>query len=127
LQHVEFTHPYTPALRRALAAAATAAGVTVAGGGVMGVTQGPRLESPAEVRRLVRDGCDMVGMTGLPEASLAAERGLAYACIAVSVNWGAGLSPAGAGIHDEIHASIATGMGKVQALLAHALPALATP
>ena len=90
--------------------------------GVMAVTQGPRLETPAEIRRLVRDGADMVGMTGMPEASLAAELGLAYACVAVSVNWAAGLSPAGAGIHDEIHASIASGMAKVQALLAAALP-----
>lgn len=64
----------------------------------------------------------MVGMTGMPEAALAAELGLQYASLAVSVNWAAGLSPAGAGIHDEIHASIAAGMGKVHAVLAAVLP-----
>ena len=125
LQHVELMYPYTPALREALRAAASSAGVQLSGDGVMAVTQGPRLETPAEIQRLKRDGCDLVGMTGMPEAALAAELGLAYACIAVSVNWAAGLSPAGAGIHDEIHASIAAGMAKVQALLAAALPRLA--
>lgn len=124
LEHVELSHPYTPALRAALFAAAVAAEVKVFNEGVMAVTQGPRLETPAEIQRLKRDGCDLVGMTGMPEAALAAELGMAYACLAVSVNWAAGLSPAGAGIHDEIHASIATGMGKVQALLAAGLPML---
>jgi len=125
LQHVELMHPYTPSLRAALQQAAATAQVPVSGEGVMAVTQGPRLETPAEIRRLQRDGCDLVGMTGMPEAALAAELGMAYACIAVSVNWAAGLSPAGAGIHDEIHASIAAGMDKVQRLLAAALPRLA--
>ncbi len=125
LAHVELSQPYTPALRSILLAAAGRAGVAVSGEGVMAVTQGPRLETPAEIRRLSRDGCDLVGMTGMPEAALAAELGLGYACLAVSVNWAAGLSPAGAGIHDEIHASIASGMAKVQATLAAALPQLA--
>lgn len=125
LEHVEMGQPYSPSLREALFTAAVGAGVKVYNEGVMAVTQGPRLETPAEIRRLVRDGADMVGMTGMPEAALAAELGLAYACVAVSVNWAAGLSPAGAGIHDEIHASIASGMAKVQGLLAAALPALA--
>lgn len=124
LQHVELSQPYQPALRAALLAAAGQAGVNVSGSGVMAVTQGPRLETPAEIQRLKRDGADMVGMTSMPEAALAAELGLAYACLAVSVNWAAGLSPAGAGIHDEIHASIEAGMGKVQKLLAVALPQL---
>jgi len=126
LNHVEMGTPYSPALRAALFAAGKATGVAISGEGVMAVTQGPRLETPAEIQRLKRDGCDLVGMTGLPEAALAAERGMAYACLAVSVNWAAGLSPAGAGIHDEIHASIEAGMAKVRTLLAAALPALAT-
>lgn len=125
LEHVELTHPYTPALRSALFSAAAVTGVKISGEGVMAVTQGPRLETPAEIQRLKRDGCDLVGMTGMPEAALAAELGIAYACLAVSVNWAAGLSPAGAGIHDEIHASIEAGMSKVRAILAAALPALA--
>ena len=91
----------------------------------MAVTQGPRLETPAEIRALQREGSDMVGMTGMPEAALARELGLDYACLAVSVNWAAGLSPAGAGIHDEIHASIEAGMAKVRTILERALPKLA--
>lgn len=125
LVHVEFTHPYSPSLRAAALAAAATAGVPLLGAGVMAVTQGPRLETPAEIRALQRGGADMVGMTGMPEAVLARELGLDYACLAVSVNWAAGLSPAGAGIHDEIHASIETGMATVRRLLAVLLPALA--
>jgi len=88
----------------------------------MGVTQGPRLESSAEIRRMRRDGCDMVGMTGMPEAALAREAGLDYAALAVSVNWAAGL---GSGdIHGEIERSVAEGMKQVRAVLAKALPAL---
>ena len=125
LEHADFTQPYPPRLREALASAAVAAQVQLAGQGVLGVTQGPRLESPAEIRRLTRDGCDMVGMTGMPEAALARELGLDYACLAVSVNWAAGVMGLG-DIHAEIHESIERGMGKVRAILERALPALAT-
>lgn len=126
LEHVEFTHPYTPSLRSALLAAAERAGVPLGRQGVMAVTQGPRLETPAEIRALQRAGADMVGMTGMPEAALARELGLDYACLAVSVNWAAGLSPAGAGIHDEIHASIEAGMQRVRAVLSQFLPQAAS-
>jgi 5'-methylthioinosine phosphorylase len=122
LKHVEFTEPYSERARRELLHGAIAAQVDIAEGGVMGVTQGPRLESTAEIKRLKRDGCDMVGMTGMPEAGLARELGLDYACLAVSVNWAAGL---GSGdIHSEIHQSIEAGMAKVRAVLERALPAL---
>lgn len=123
VQHVDFSEPYSLVLRKALLKGAKAAGVGVASKGVMGVTQGPRLESPAEIRRLKRDGCTMVGMTGMPEAALAREAGLEYAALAVSVNWAAGL---GSGdIHGEIETYLAQGMGKVQAILSKALPAIA--
>ena len=122
LQHVEFTEPYSERVRRELLHAALAARIDVADGGVMGVTQGPRLESTAEIKRLKRDGCDMVGMTGMPEAGLARELGLDYASLAVSVNWAAGL---GSGdIHGEIHQSIEEGMVKVRGILERALPAI---
>lgn len=111
------TPAYDADLRADLRLAAAASGVTLCGEGVLGVTNGPRLETAAEIRRLQRDGCDMVGMTGMPEAALAREKGLAYACLAVSVNWGAGLK-GGGGIHAEIEASIARGMTQVQALIA---------
>ena len=123
LKHVEFTEPYSERVRRELLHAALAAGIDIAEAGVMGVTQGPRLESTAEIKRLKRDGCDMVGMTGMPEAGLARELDLDYACLAVSVNWGAGIMGNG-DIHAEIHQSIETGMGKVRAILAKALPVL---
>ena len=117
VQHVEMTQPYHPELRARLIQAAAQAGVPFAGNGVMAVTQGPRLETAAEIRRLKRDGADMVGMTGMPEASLAAELGLQYASLAVSVNWGAGVKGLG-DIHAEIEQSINKGMSQVCAVLA---------
>ena len=89
--HVDFTWPYDEPLRQALGQAAAAAGVPVKAGGVYGATQGPRLESAAEIRRLRQDGCHLVGMTGMPEAGLARELALPYACFAVVSNWAAGL------------------------------------
>ncbi len=115
--HIEFAPPYDEALRAALLAAAP--GITDRA--VLGVTQGPRLESAAEVEKLRRDGCDLVGMTTMPEAALAREAGLAYATLAVVVNWAAGIG-SGA-IHAEIEQSIAAGMGRVSELLTHWLQA----
>ncbi|HET8818128.1 MAG TPA: S-methyl-5'-thioinosine phosphorylase [Xanthomonadaceae bacterium] len=91
--HVDFGDPYTPSLRRAVLDAATRAGVAVVDGGCYGATQGPRLETKAEIARMRRDGCDLVGMTGMPEAGLARELGLDYACLAVVANWAAGAGP----------------------------------
>lgn len=88
--HVDFGEPYTPLLRHRLLAAAKVAGVTVVEGGCYGATQGPRLETRAEIARMRRDGCDLVGMTGMPEAGLARELGLDYACLAIVANWAAG-------------------------------------
>jgi len=91
LQHIDFTEPYDRDLRLALAAAADSRGIDFANGGVHGVAQGPRLETAAEVRRMAADGCDLVGMTGMPEAALARELGLAYASVCMVVNPAAGL------------------------------------
>jgi 5'-methylthioinosine phosphorylase len=88
--HIDFTKPYNEKLRQKLLAAVKRAGETCVDGGVHAVMQGPRLETAAEINRLERDGADMVGMTGMPEASLAKELGLAYATIAVVVNCAAG-------------------------------------
>lgn len=88
--HVDFTEPYTPALRRRLLGAAAACGEAVIDGGVYACTQGPRLETAAEIERIARDGGDMVGMTGMPEAVLAREAELAYATLGVVVNHAAG-------------------------------------
>ena len=91
--HVDFGDPYTPALRREILAAAMRADVAMVDGGCYGATQGPRLETKAEISRMRRDGCDLVGMTGMPEAGLAREMGLEYACLAIVANWAAGAGP----------------------------------
>lgn len=94
LQYVDFTEPYDKQLRQALVDAAIGRNQPVQNGGVYGATQGPRLESAAEILRMERDGCDIVGMTGMPEAGLAREKGLPYACLALVVNPAAGKSEA---------------------------------
>ncbi len=91
--HVDFGDPYTPSLRARVIAAAQAAGVALVDGGCYGATQGPRLETRAEIARMRRDGCDLVGMTGMPEAALARELRLEYACLAIVANWAAGAGP----------------------------------
>ena len=91
--HVDFGEPYTPSLRAEVIAAARRAGVALVDAGCYGATQGPRLETRAEIARMRRDGCDLVGMTGMPEAGLARELGLDYACLAIVANWAAGAGP----------------------------------
>ena len=91
LMHIDFTEPYERGLRLALLDAADRAGIPHEAAGVHGVTQGPRLETSAEIKRMARDGCDVVGMTGMPEASLARELDLPYASICMVVNPAAGL------------------------------------
>lgn len=88
--HVDFGDPYTPSLRARVLEAARSAGVEMVDGGCYGATQGPRLETKTEIARMRRDGCDLVGMTGMPEAALARELGLEYASIAIVANWAAG-------------------------------------
>ena len=88
--HIDFTEPYSAGMRAKLLAAAKSCGEAVSDGGVYGVTQGPRLETAAEIKRMERDGADLVGMTAMPEAALAREAGLEYAAIAVVANHAAG-------------------------------------
>jgi 5'-methylthioadenosine phosphorylase len=90
VRHVDFTWPYTRELRARCLLAAQSAGVAMVDGGVYAATQGPRLETAAEINRLERDGAAVVGMTGMPEAVLAREIGLEYAAIAVVANHAAG-------------------------------------
>lgn len=91
--HVDFGQPYTASLRAEVLQAAHRAGIDMVDGGCYGATQGPRLETRAEIVRMRRDGCDLVGMTGMPEAALARELGLDYACVAIVANWAAGAGP----------------------------------
>ena len=89
--HVEFTSPFCQALRITLLQAAKNLSLSIFERGTYGVMQGPRFETSAEIKRLLNDGCDLVGMTAMPEAALAAEKGISYACISLSVNWAAGI------------------------------------
>jgi 5'-methylthioinosine phosphorylase len=116
LVHVDFTNPYEGPLRRALLQSAGRIGLKLVDGGCIGVFQGPRLESAAEVEKARRDGCDMAGMTSLPEAGLARELGLDYAGIAVVSNWGAGVSDDLIS-EDDIAETLREPMGRVRALL----------
>jgi 5'-deoxy-5'-methylthioadenosine phosphorylase len=116
--HVDFTHPYCEELRARLLKAAAAAGQAIVNSGVYAATQGPRLESAAEIDRLERDGADMVGMTGMPEAVLAREMGLRYATVAVVVNHAAGRGDSSEAVHlEQINAVLKASMVNVRALL----------
>ena len=114
--HIDFTSPYCPVLREKLIRAARQRGLDAKEGGTYGATQGPRLETAAEILRMERDGCHMVGMTGMPEAALARELGLCYAACAVSANWAAGKAP-GEITMAAIERQLAESMAKVNALL----------
>jgi 5'-methylthioinosine phosphorylase len=117
VDHIDFSEPFTESLRQRLRIAAATAGLAVHDGGVVGVTQGPRLETRAEIVRMRRDGCDLVGMTSMPEAALAREAGLDYVSIAVSANAAAGCAGAEPiGMH-EIEQTLAEAMQRVMRLM----------
>lgn len=116
--HLDFTFPYCNTMRAALLAAAAASGIQLRDGGVYGAVQGPRLETAAEINRMERDGADMVGMTGMPEAYLARELELCYAAVGVVVNHAAGRGASSGGIHmDEIQGVLGEVMDQVRRLL----------
>ncbi len=121
--HADFTDPYCPALRKALIQAAGEAEVEVQDWGTYATTQGPRLESAAEIDKLERDGCHMVGMTGMPEAGLAREAGLRYAHCAVVSNAAAGRGEATITMKD-IQKNLETGMHSAREVLESFLRAL---
>jgi 5'-methylthioadenosine phosphorylase len=118
--HVDFTEPYTQALRERCLRAALAAGIPMHDGGVYAAVQGPRLETAAEIDRLERDGATMVGMTGMPEAVLARELGVPYATIAIVVNHAAGRGESHAGVSMErINAVLQEATRKVRTVIEH--------
>ena len=116
VEHIDFTAPYTPGLRTRVLQAARRTDIEIVDGGCYGATQGPRLETAAEIVRMERDGCTLVGMTGMPEAALARELGMNYACCAVAVNEAAGKGPAEITL-EEIGTNLASGMQRVRAML----------
>ncbi len=113
VNHVDFTHPYSPRLRELLIQSLTEAGLTFHRMAVYACTQGPRLETAAEIQRLIRDGCDLVGMTAMPEAVLARELGLDYAALCLVVNWAAGLADQELSL-DEMMQVLASGINAIK-------------
>lgn len=114
--HVDFTEPYCRELRETLVRVARDIGLDICDRGTYAAMQGPRLESTAEIDRLERDGCDIVGMTGMPETALARELGLCYASCAVVANWAAGRGE-GEITMEEVNANIAASLSEVRHLL----------
>jgi 5'-methylthioinosine phosphorylase len=114
VRHIDFTQPYDASLRHALLAAAARCEERVVDGGTYGATQGPRLETAAEIDRMARDGATLVGMTGMPEAALARELDLPYAHICVVANWAAGRGDSRTAIsHDAIEATMRASVMRV--------------
>lgn len=124
LRHIDFTNPFSGPLRAALCSAAPNAGLEVIDGGCVAVTQGPRLETAAEINRLAAEGCDAVGMTSMPEAALAREVGMDYASLCVVANAGAGLQQ-GPITEQAIHRVLNAAMRQVQQIVAQLVPAIA--
>ncbi len=115
--HIDFSWPYSREIRAKLLRAASEIDIDVMADGTYGCTNGPRLETAAEISRMEKDGCDLVGMTGMPEASLAREAGLEYACCAVVANWAAGKTDAEITMQ-EIEHNLAQGLEETLSLLA---------
>lgn len=116
VHHVDFTDPFDNLLRQKVIDAASRCNERVIGNGVYGCTQGPRLESAAEIKRMAEDGCTLVGMTAMPEAGLARELGMSYASICIVANLAAGLSDIPLTVED-IHAVVAQGLSRIQKLI----------
>ena len=118
LEHIEFAQPFDGPTRTGLIRAARAGGVDLHLSGCYGATQGPRLETAAEIQRLSKDGCDVVGMTGMPEVALAREAGFDCACLCVIANPAAGLSTERISM-DALHRALEEGMKQVGRVLDH--------
>jgi len=122
--HIDFSYPFCESLRKNIIEAASKCGIDIVDKGTYAATQGPRLESVAEVKRLENDGCHLVGMTCMPEAALAREKELCYSSISVVANLAAGKG-------DEeltmgmIEKNLTSGMDKVRQLIEKVIPALA--
>ena len=120
VQHIDFSYPYNEALRQKLIDSSESLKLNIQASGVYGCTQGPRLETAAEISRMQRDGCDLVGMTGMPEAALARELEIPYACCTVIANWAAGKAK-GEITMPEIIKNLEQGMADIEQLLQHFL------
>jgi 5'-methylthioadenosine phosphorylase len=121
--HVDFTHPYSEALRAICLSGARHGRITLHDGGTYGAVSGPRLETAAEIDRMDRDGATLVGMTGMPEAALARELGIDYASVCVVVNHAAGRADSASHVSMESIANVLEGaMDRVRTLIRHVVP-----
>lgn len=120
VEHVDFAKPFNQALRKQIIEFFQESDIDIVGRGVYGCTQGPRLETAAEIERLQRDGCDIVGMTAMPEAALARELGIDYAAIVTVVNWSAGISEDPISMIDIMN-TVKKNMSKIKTLLPNLL------
>ena len=123
VEHIDFTQPYCETLRASLIQAGKQAGIDLIDYGTYAVTQGPRLETPAEINKYDRDGCHIVGMTGMPEAALARELALCYASVSVVANMAAGRGE-GEITMAEIEHNLETGMARVRRVRETVIPTL---
>jgi 5'-methylthioinosine phosphorylase len=114
--HIDFSFPFDEELRKILITKSKTLSLDYSSNGVYACTEGPRLETAAEINRLEKDGCDIVGMTAMPEAALAREKGIAYASISVVVNKAAGRSETIITM-DDIEEALKSGMSSVYRLL----------
>lgn len=114
--HIDFTDPFSSEMQSLLVGAADRIQLPLVEGGVYGCTQGPRLETRAEIKRMAQDGCDLVGMTMMPEAALAREKGIEYCAVCPVVNWAAGMDK-GVGSIDDIHRRVAALSNFVNSLI----------
>ncbi len=124
--HIDFSYPYNRELSQLILETAQKENIDIIQGAVYAATEGPRLETAAEIQRLKRDGCDIVGMTAMPEAALARELDMDYASICVNANWAAGLSDELISM-EIIEKNLEGGLDKTRDLLAALLVAASQP
>jgi 5'-methylthioadenosine phosphorylase len=120
VRHVDVSDPYCPHLRSEVSAAAAAIGEEVVAGGTYVCAEGPRFETPAEIRMFRMFGGDIVGMTSVPEVVLAREAGICYASVAVVTNWAAGVSKAPV-VHEQVTDFMAQQASRLMAVFAHVI------
>jgi len=116
VRHVDFTQPYSEVLRQQIIKAANSAKIELVDSATYGCTNGPRFESAAEIRKMKTDGCDLIGMTGMPEAALARELDIEYASIALVVNWCAGIDDTDISM-EQINAILDDGVDRIRRLI----------
>ena len=129
VQHIDFSYPFDETLSKNIARAIEMESCDYESQATYGVTQGPRLETVAEIRRMQRDGCDIVGMTAMPEAAFARELDMKYATLSLVVNWAAGKSDGADATPelvsmDEIKQRISEGNETTEKIIQNVIPLL---